>query len=164
MRCNEYKENRILYVYGELKGKRKKEFKEHLSSCYYCKRYIAEFQSTLSLYRQLPDEEPSPEIARRILKRAKKRYASVSYRPRPRRVVNWRMRWAIPALASAVALFLLWILPRSGGSRWENNFEESVWRISEEISFLADAKTLNYDIDTQIQEIESELSVLGEGW
>ena len=162
MKCNEYREDRILYVYGELKGRRKKRFKEHLSSCRHCKKYIADFQSTLSLYMQLPNKEPSPKITRRILKRAKKVYAPVSYRPRS--IINWRVKWAIPALASAVALFLVWILPHFNGDKWEDNFEDTVWRISEELSFLAEAKTLNYDIDTLIQQIESELSALGEGW
>ncbi len=162
MKCNEYKEDRILRIYGELKGERKKNFEEHLSSCSYCKKYIEDFQSTLSLYTQLPNEEPSEKTVKRILKRAERMRRPVPYRERS--VVTRRVRWAIPAFAGAVALFLLLILPRFDRNTWEDNFEENIWNINHELSLLTEHETLNYGIDTRIQEIESEFSLLSDEW
>ncbi|OYD16360.1 hypothetical protein CH333_03605 [candidate division WOR-3 bacterium JGI_Cruoil_03_44_89] len=162
MKCDEYKEDRILYVYGELRGERKRRFEEHLSSCPHCKKYIEDFRATLSLYEQLPNDEPSEKTVRRILKTSKR-----MHKPAPRRersVFTWRLRWAIPALVGAVALFLVFLLPRSGGNRWEDNFEEVMDSMNQELCLLTEHENLNYYIDTQIEEIESELSELSEGW
>jgi predicted anti-sigma-YlaC factor YlaD len=162
MKCDRYKEDRILYIYGELKGRRKKSFKEHLSSCPYCKKYIEDFQSALSLYSRLPNKEPTEKTVRRILKRAKRVHIVAPCRERS--VVTRRVRWAIPAFAGAVALFLLLILPHSDRNTWEDNFEETVWHINQEVSLLIEYETLNYSIDTRIQEIKSELSVWSDEW
>lgn len=108
--------------------------------CPYCEKYIEDFQSILSLYTQLPDKEPSQKITARILRRAKKMHIPAPYRRRS--IVIRRVRWAIPVLAGAVAFFLFMILPHLGKTAWENSF----------------------DIDTRIQEIESELAMMSEEW
>ncbi len=149
MKCDKYNENCILYIYDELKGKERKEFKEHLLSCPFCKKYIDNFKTVVSLYDRLPQREPSFWVTERILKRVERRYKRFTFR--------WHLRWAMPTLAGAVAILLILILPFQRAYLWDNNFEETIRVMEEEIFLLTEYKEDIHNIDTRIYRIENEL-------
>jgi len=69
MRCNQ-QEKCYLYYFGELKGSEKRSFKKHLKECEFCQ---LELSRLTQVWRELDDlslEQPSPETAVKIRKRA----------------------------------------------------------------------------------------------
>ena len=162
MKCKEYEEDRVLYAYGELRGKKKRMFEEHLYSCPYCKKYLKEFKGIISIYDDIPRKEPSERTVKRILKRAGRIRKPTPVRKRI--FIRWRVRWAVPAFACAVGVLLLLILPRIRKDELQYTFEDSIWNINQQICLMTNNVILDDDIDSRIQGIVSELSFLECEW
>ncbi len=116
----------------------------------------------LSLYHTLPKKGPSERTVRRILKRAGRFYRPASERRRI--LINRRVGWSIPVFAGAVALLLLFILPRIRTRDIAYDFEGKVWSMSQEIILMTESVSLDSDIDSRIDGLVSELSFIEEEW
>ncbi len=73
MNCNKFEKFGLLYFYEELGTQETQEFEKHLKECEICRHKFKELEDTINLYKELPEEEPSPAILKEILERAKRK-------------------------------------------------------------------------------------------
>lgn len=73
MSCNKFEKFGLLYFYKELGAQEAQEFEKHLKGCEVCRHKFKELEDTVNLYKELPEEEPSPAILKKILERAKRK-------------------------------------------------------------------------------------------
>lgn len=161
MKCKKYEEYRVLYACDELKGKEKKVFEEHLNTCPHCQKYIEEFKKVLYLYEELPKREPSSRIVNRILKRVGSVKKPVTARERI--FITRPVKWGIPVFAGAVVVLLLLLLPRMG-TEGTATIEDRIWTMNNELVLMTETADFNGEIDTRIEELESELTMLESEW
>lgn len=67
MTCEEFVELVTAYLEGTLPDQQRREFDEHLSLCRGCDRYLAQFQTTIDLLGELPQESLSSPGRERLL-------------------------------------------------------------------------------------------------
>jgi len=70
MHHTDFKSLSILYLYGELSGRKKQLFEEHLDKCEGCRKEFDEMKETLGLLKELPTENPAPDLRRIVLEKA----------------------------------------------------------------------------------------------
>ncbi len=103
MSCNKFEKFGLLYFYKELGTQETQEFEKHLKGCEVCRHKFKELEDTVNLYKELPEEEPSPAILKEVLERAK------------------RKKFQLKALS--VEIFKSFVLPRYGrGFRFAPTF------------------------------------------
>jgi len=66
MTCHELVEFLIDFVSDELPAEHRQRVEQHLSRCPPCVAYLASYQTTIRLTRQLPCEPIPPELERRL--------------------------------------------------------------------------------------------------
>jgi anti-sigma factor RsiW len=66
IRCRDLVELLIDFVSGELPPEYRDQVEQHLRVCPPCVAYLASYQTTIRLTRQLPCEPPPPEVAERL--------------------------------------------------------------------------------------------------
>jgi anti-sigma factor RsiW len=67
MTCQELVELVTAYLDGTLPTAQRRAFDEHLALCPGCERYLAQFQQTIALVGELPEESLSPPARERLL-------------------------------------------------------------------------------------------------
>ena len=66
MTCRELVELLIDFVSDELPAEHRQRIEQHLRRCPPCEAYLASYQTTIRLTRQLPCEPIPPELERRL--------------------------------------------------------------------------------------------------
>lgn len=67
MNCNEFVELVTAYLDGALTRADQLAFEDHLRECPGCERYLDQFQATIELLGELPEESLSTESRSRLL-------------------------------------------------------------------------------------------------
>jgi anti-sigma factor RsiW len=67
MTCRELVELVTAYLDGMLSDAQRREFEEHLALCPGCEDYLAQFQQTIDLLGELPEETVSAPGRQRLL-------------------------------------------------------------------------------------------------
>jgi anti-sigma factor RsiW len=66
MNCNEYRDNLITFLKGELPGKEAARIREHLNGCSECRSFASFLSSTLGIIQVEKNVEPDPFMITRI--------------------------------------------------------------------------------------------------
>lgn len=115
MKCKNFQDNLLLYLYDELPGEERAAFEAHRAECAHCRQALEETRSLHQLLGQRPAVEPSPELlveARQQLEEAL-----------DREEFGWRgllRGWfqGVPALHASRAASVLTILVLGFGLGW----------------------------------------------
>jgi hypothetical protein len=146
MRCADFKEKGILYLYQELPQAEAAELQEHLTSCTTCRQSLAQLEKTRALMQQLETPAPSDLVLQNLVNAAMpQRRPRVTVWDKIKQI--WRLplmpmpRWATVSAAMAITVVLvagLYFLPlkrnpASVADEWGPYIDNGIVAISDEI-------------------------------
>ncbi|HXG50538.1 MAG TPA: zf-HC2 domain-containing protein [candidate division Zixibacteria bacterium] len=104
--CGELEQDLILFYYGDLEGRARRELEAHLPGCPGCSRYLRELRTMLP--RTVEPDDPPPEFWESYDREMRSKLQILDERRWSDRWRSWfaRPRWALPALAAAAVLAL----------------------------------------------------------
>jgi hypothetical protein len=134
MNHEELRERLSAYLEADLEASERARVEEHLANCPDCRREYRELRHTVDLLRRLPEPDPPPDLADRVITRLR------AGEGRPGLLARWQARtaaiaeapWLTPVAAVAVALGLLLMVRGIGPS-----LEIPGWSHSEDVPRVA---------------------------
>ncbi|MCI0494278.1 zf-HC2 domain-containing protein [candidate division KSB1 bacterium] len=106
MSCNDFENQRVLYLYKELDEEESKIFEAHLVACAECREAVAEFSKTRNVYRALESELPSMRMLLSLKLKSRMFSYSTAFKKIFSRWFEPKKLW-IPALVSSIAVILI---------------------------------------------------------
>lgn len=146
MKCRLFKNQRILYLYGELKYD--SEFRKHIAVCESCKDEISEMSEIISSYRETSSQRLYKAPIEKILNRIKQeKKISIS---------RLRVRLTVAALILIAILFPLFI--KKGGDEIRVNIADGK-RTNTKVNYPKEKSMLEKNVFT-LAEIDSEIEAI----
>ena len=126
MECNKIKEMLNSYLDNELPAEEVEHVKAHLETCDTCRQEFAELEEVKSMVKSLPHYSAPAELAAKL---------ESAYKPAPQPAgLLWRLRWAIPPLATAAAVTLVVYISVVSMPRYSYYKPEAVTAITEKMN------------------------------
>jgi len=106
MFCNQFENEGVLYLYGELNADEKKKFEAHILNCSKCSLAVRQFNETRGIYREFETEAPSRGTLFLLKLKIKKFHYSTAFKKYLSKLFEPKKLW-IPAIITSVALIFI---------------------------------------------------------
>jgi len=187
MFCNQYANQGILYLYGELENHEKELFEIHLARCKDCQAELALLQTSKKLTQQLPFEDIEPISYRQFISLSKSSdNVIVKYRQIFSdfigSIFQAKRRFVfVPAVMIVLCLILIYLFKPSIPPdhemlfAWDNGWEESFDQLDQKIAQLnlenlsteadlfeeiSSYSSIKVDSDEKFDQLEAEIELL----
>lgn len=157
MHNEKYEQNLLQYFYGELSGKDKKEFSDHLASCDICKMQLKELEN-LSLHLEQGKKPPADEILTDIFDKTFAKPGENLFK-KIRKIISRRFYKPALVFTGVVLIAVVFDIyrktPQIYGDLWFGDLYAEIDTVNDDIAKMDDYFALgSYIIETKLDELE----------